>query len=237
MRKRKRLRRPDPARTAPIRKFSTMLRAEGERGAAPGDAQPQRGDDAAAQAVRMGYSVVEEQIRRGRLAAQQMTGGAGGIGMSAGEPGPMINRLLRYSTDLMTLYFDLAGMFAQPSMLNRMGAGKPGAADPGGSHPAQAGSGRGTRLVIEITSKRKSQVTVDLWANASNAKLAVPALHSLDAEKPPIKDITFVPGANGEPPRLRIAIPASLGADVYTGLIVDAESRESTGTLSVRLFD
>lgn len=235
MPKRKRLRRPEPVRTAPIRKFSTLLRTEGETPAASGF-RPPHDDDAAAQAVRMGYSVLEEQLRKGRVAAQQVTGGGGaGIGMPAGEPGPIMNRLLRYSTDLLGLYFDFAGMLAQPSMLDRMGVGKPASAEAG--ERAHEGSARGTRLVIEITTKRNSQLTVELWGNAAGAKLAVPALQSLDAEKPPIKGITFAPAVNGEPARLRIAIPEAVAADLYTGLIVNAESKEYTGTLSVRLFD
>jgi hypothetical protein len=230
--KRQRMRRDDPARTAPIRKFSTLLRSADER---PADraakSNSSEAQDTVAQAVRMGYSVVEEQIRRGRLAAQQVAGGgsAFGAGMT-GDASTMIGRLLRHSTDLIALCFDMAG-----SMTPSTGNGT--ASVRGASASPDAAQERGARINIEITSTRKNQVTVDLWSNASTDELVVPALHSLDATKAPLMDVSFVAAGPDEPARLKVAVPDAQPADVYSGLIMNRRTEAAVGTLSVRIYD
>lgn len=230
--KRKRMRREEPARTAPIRKFSTLLRSGDESSADRAAKQPNASQtqDTVAQAVRMGYSVIEEQIRRGRLAAQQVAGGgsAFGGGMTA-DASTMIGRLLRHSTDLIALCFDMASTMT-PSTGNGAATARAAGANPG------AESQRGARINIEITSARKNQVTVDLWSNASTDELAVPALHALDATKAPLTDVAFVAAGPDEPARLKVTVPDSQPADVYTGLIMNRRTKAAVGTLSVRLY-
>jgi hypothetical protein len=181
--------------------------------------------DGVSDAVHMGYSVIEEQIRQGQRAAQQMRGAAFGTGMESGIKNAknIANRLLQYSTDLAVLHFDLMSV-----LLHSTGSD-------GISTNVAPSQGTGSRVIIEIESKRKNQVTLDLWPGKQTANLTIPALHSAESEKTPLTDVSFVPGTEQAPARLCIAIPDAQPAGVYSGLILDAETSQPGGTLSLRL--
>ena len=222
MAKRQRLRREDPERTVPLRNFSSMFRPDGKlRG---GNATPAaNAPDDISNAVRMGYSVIEEQIRQGQRAAQQLAGQASGMGTAKSSVTDIASRLLRYSTDLAALHFDLMGVLLQPTGAN--------------AAPGNVAAGEGSRVVIEIQSQRKNTVTLDLWPGKSTVQLIVPALHSAEADKSPLTDISFVAGTEEQPARMCIVIPDSQMAGVYSGLILDAASSQASGTLSIKLDD
>jgi len=222
MAKKQRLRRQDPERTAPVRRFSTMFRPDGNHRDGtlkpPADMASDISD-----AVRMGYSVIEEQIRQGQRAAQQLGGAPSGLGSATVNATDIASRLLRYATDLAALHFDLMAVLTQSPGLNGV---------PGSTAPTQ---GQGSRVSIEIASNRKNQVTLDLWAGNQTAGLTVPALHSAESEKTPLTEVSFVAGTDELPARLRIVIPESQPAGVYSGLILDSASSQAKGTLSLKL--
>ena len=75
-----RRRRPEPARTKPLRNAATLLRDNVPPSAAP-DAQPAAAGDTSespvARGVRLGYQVIEEQILQGQKLAQRLGRAAG----------------------------------------------------------------------------------------------------------------------------------------------------------------
>lgn len=231
MAKRERMRRPDPPRTAPIRRFSTMFRRnDGEFKGAPGSIS----DDDISGAVNMGYSVIGDHIRQGQRAAQsRWSANAGFQGAPGGVPGAaglggitdIANRLLQYSTDLAALHFDLmTALLHSPGLHSFTASFAPTQHD-------------GSRVVVEIESQRKNRVTVDLWPGSDKAQLTVPALHAAESDKDPVTDIVFFPASEQSPARLCITIPADQPAGVYTGLILQAETGQACGTLSLRLHE
>lgn len=220
MAKKRRVRREDPERTAPNRRFSTMFRPDGKQ-RMPGTDSAKELNDEIGDAVRMGYSVIEEQIRQGKLAAQNLSGVPPGTGFAAGNVTDIANRLIHYSTDLAALYFDLLGALMQPSTMN--GA------------PAATSRSDGTRVAIEIESCRNTQVTLDLWSGNRSAVLTVPALHAAESDKIPVTDVKFVPGSDEAPARIRIKVSDDQPAGLYSGLILDAESGQGCGTISLKL--
>jgi hypothetical protein len=224
MARKERLRRQDPHRTGPIRRFSTMFRPEGAQTSGSGG-QSAPIQDEIGDAVRMGYSVIEEQIRQGQRAAEKLGGAASGFGSATNTVTDVANRLMRYTTDLAALHFDLMAIVLQPNDTN----GGPGSV-------AAAASGS-ARVTIEIESSRKNQVTLDLWQQSQNAKLTVPALHSAEADKPPITDIRFVAATEQTPAHLGIKIANTQPGGVYSGLILDSSSGQAGGTLSLKLDD
>jgi hypothetical protein len=225
MAKRQRLRRPDPKRTAPKRQFSTMFRREGETaGAWTGPATGE--SDPISDAVRMGYSVIEDQIRQGKNTATKIWGSAPGIGRGAGlgTMTDIANRLLRFSTDLASLHFDL--MTAVMHSPQSKGFAQ-------GVAPTQSA---GSRVIIEIESTRRNRVTVDLWPGANTSDLQVPALYSADASTEPLTEITLTPASEESPARLNVSVPNTQPAGIYSGLILDSESGQANGTLSLTLL-
>ena len=123
-----RRRRPEPARTAPLRNAATLLRDGVPPPAAP-DAQPAVAGDTSespvARGVRLGYQVIEEQILQGQKLAQRLgraagkaaasvTGRAAGASAapaavsdaSAGEVQELLDRVLHLYKDMGALCVD-----------------------------------------------------------------------------------------------------------------------------------
>ena len=123
-----RRRRPEPARTKPLRNAATLLRDGVPPPAAP-DAQPAVAGDTSespvARGVRLGYQVIEEQILQGQKLAQRLgraagkaaasvTGRAAGASAapaavsdaSAGEVQELLDRVLHLYKDMGALCVD-----------------------------------------------------------------------------------------------------------------------------------
>ena len=123
-----RRRRPEPARTAPLRNAATLLRDGVPPPDAP-DAQPAAAGDTSespvARGVRLGYQVIEEQILQGQKLAQRLgraagkaaasvTGRAAGASAapaavsdaSAGEVQELLDRVLHLYKDMGALCVD-----------------------------------------------------------------------------------------------------------------------------------
>ena len=118
-----RLHRQDPARDGPNRDFSAYARSYGMGG------RPHGAEDPVAQGVKLGYSVLDEQMREGRRLAERLRGGMR-PGAAAPEFGALIERALNIYRDMGALAFAAAEALAGGSGLR---AGKPEAAPAGGA--------------------------------------------------------------------------------------------------------
>lgn len=231
--KRTRVRRPTPSRTTPIRDFSTVLQDQQPGASKPADAQqqPVNGErpktdflsDTVAQGARLGYAVIQEQIRQGQLIAQQWTQGkrpGNGFDVSA-----LMQRMMHLTTDVGALLFDFT------SAVTKNGNGDVQRAD--GAPLATAATGMygaaSARLSVEIETRGHTKMTLDLAAKAIEGHLHVPALYSLDGQSAPLTRIAFDGLA------VRIEIPDEQPAGTYSGVVVDRRSNEPRGTLSVLL--
>ena len=226
---RKRIRRPKLPRTAPIREFSTFLMDSPYSSSPPGDGRRRgndrhngAGDDVLQKSVSIGYSVIQEQIHRARRLAQQMTPGLREAGEPADDITQIFRRMMRFSTDFGSLLADVTEMMTRGSSQRAYG----GASAGGGSEASSAAS---SRICVEIETRLRSRVTLDLGTRASKDGLLVPGLYPLDGEGPPLARIAFADGA------LRIEIPDDQPPGTYTGAVIDPTTREPCGTLSVRL--
>ena len=108
-----RLRRPTLERTTPIRNLGKAFDQAGD-GAAPNRAEktakgPDDGpdlQDAVAEGVRLGYSVIEDQIRQAQTMAKTFSPGGYDIG-GGDEVRALLNRLLRTYGDLTGAWVDI----------------------------------------------------------------------------------------------------------------------------------
>ena len=87
-----------------------------------------------------------------------------------------------------------------------------------------------------MASQKKVRIELDLKSQAGS-NLRVQALHGLDAAAVPLTAIHFVSGQAGDAPELHIEIPSGSVASAYTGVVVDADTNEPMGTLSVHVLD
>ena len=205
-----RLHRPDPARDGPNREFPRYARSYGLGG------RPQPGDDPIAQGVKLGYSVLDEQMREGRRLAERLRGGIR-PGATAPEFGALIERALNIYRDMGALAFAAAEALAGASSLR-------GAK----SEPAPASA-----YAIEVKSSRRAHVKLDLKGPA-RAPRAGPLQPALGGAKP-IERVGFEAGAPGGEPKLVLDIADDQPAGIYNAVIVDADTGEALGTLTVRI--
>lgn len=205
-----RMRRDDPERTEPNRSFSGTFQPD-----APG------GDDPITRGVRMGYRLVEEQIRRGQQIAQDA--GARFGDSRSGDVRDLAERALRFYGDLYTdaalFWLDAALTLVAP-------------VDPSPTQPVAPSSG--SAVPLDVASSRPVRVTLSLNPGAQPANLQVLAMRTSDGVKPPLMDVSFQSQPGGGLPVLRIRVPGEQPAGVYHGVVCDAQNPGTVlGTLTV----
>ena len=224
MSQRERLRRPQPERTAPIRNFSTLFKEPNRR------SQAEAGDDAVVTGVKLGYSVIEDQIRQGQRVAQQLNERLYGGEPGNKDVGDIYQRLLRFSSDLGSLYLELLDTVAKSTRVDELFRPRNTEKSP------ESQAGETANIAIALESARPVEVTFNVWSIQTKGKLHPQPLRALDAALDPLTEIRFE-YADGEPVRLRVSVPSGQAPGTYTGLIVDSETNDAKGSLSVRIAD
>jgi len=198
-----RLHRPDPPRDRPIRDFPSYARnqAWGPR------------EDPVSQGVRLGYSVLDEQLREGQRLAERLRGGV------RGQPPLDLGALLERA---LNIYRDIGALaFAATEALAR----NPGARAPAQEPPPPRADPASAAYAFEVKSSRRVGVKLDL---RPGGRPQVGALQAL-GPAPAIAGVGFKAGA------LQLEIADDQPDGVYNAVVVDADSGEPLGTLTVRI--
>lgn len=231
-----RLRKSDPARSAPIRTFTGTVRCPespagaqpgGVTGPASGRAQMGSLSDVVGEQVNLAYRVIEEEIRLGQQAAEQLNRRSYAMGNDMVDAG---ERLVRYSADLWMSWLEFAGSLARNADSLR-NLSRPPEPERPRSTDATAGA---TAVSIAITSPQPARVTLHLHPAAEGCSLAVRDLKAPDPAKPALTDVLFTPSAGGMMD-LQIRVPPGQPPDLYAGLVVDQRTGQPVGTLSVQV--
>ena len=242
----KRVRREPPARTGPNRNWSTLFRGADARGEGMDDANS-HGDTetphkrpvegVAAEAVELGYKVIEDQIRQGQKIADEIAGrmsGAASESMS-GVPPALLDRMMAFYTDLGSLWFEMIeSVAANPAFADLTGGLAP--KKPNGS---ANGSAYGAAVPLEIRSSKPVDVKVnmDIGKIAPGGAPMVVELRTIDPQTPPIQDIRFDEQNDEWSPILRIRVADDQPAGTYSGVVIDSSTNEPIGTLCLRVAD
>jgi len=244
-----RLRRAAPKRTAPIRNVTTYFR-DSDSWDAGSDRPPAAGgggesvaeplDDAVTHGVKLGYQVIEEQIRQGRRAAQKCREGsydADDLGVDVGE---FMARALRIYQDMGTLCFEVVESVARNPVLRSAlgGSVREKRAEPA-KEPRTAPDAGGSGLImgVEVDTRRSAKAWAEVHPTTKHFTPLARALHAADPKIPPLTGIRFVPHPSGKGVMLRVEVPAEQPAATYTGVVVDSETNEPRGTVCVRILD
>jgi hypothetical protein len=245
-----RFRREDPERVDPIRAWETLFRSDGSRPqAAAGDESPSAEespssagattdektswDDIATRAVRRGYEVIEEQINEGRRIAEKFRGFSDDVRKGSDDTTRLIERSLRFYTDVGSLWFELMESLLRNQALRpepRSGNGANGENHHAANGNGNGASGANDNVDIEVISSCPTSVSLDL-RSPNGAALTVPPLRAADDGKPPLTDIGFHTREGRSV--LRIRIPNGQPPDTYSGVVVDAGTHQPKGTLCV----
>lgn len=237
---RKRLHREDPARTAPVRDFSKLYRRPGAmNGAKPGKPNsPEEPRRAAAmgplaEGVELAYRVIDKYIAEGRRTAEGFSSQPYIARAATDNVTDLLERMLRFQAEILPLWIETLSTLvrAEPS---RNGSPAAHGAWPraGGAHNAEA-----MAVSIEVVSIRPVQASVELRPNSAPHSLVALGLNAVDSGKPALTEINFVPDDVSGRVKLRIRIPETQPAGTYSGVIVNRDSGETCGTLSIRVAD
>lgn len=201
--------------------------------------------------VESAYRVIDEYLQEGRRAAQARLDEAratasGASNMSGVDPTGIKNAtesLQEMITQGVRFYSSLAPLWAGfvNSMATSAGVLNSSTTTPATAPLAPAPIPRGADITgaapisIEIASARMARVTIDLAPQASVTNLATTGLHALEPGRPPLADIKFTIDASANRPVVRIRVPDHQPAGVYNGVVVDKDSGDPRGTITVRI--
>jgi len=208
------------------------------------------GDEARA-GIESAYRVVDEHLQEGRRAAQAHSSGTATTAPGAfatpptGSPGAalaaesiqeMIAQGIRFYSSLAPLWASIVNAIASSANAsNPAQAGMPVAAPLSPPPLARGGVITATSPVtIELASTRMTRVTVDFFPHVKATGLTTSGLHAIEADRPPLKDITFAIDSHSRPV-VRIRVPDHQPAGLYNGVIVDTDSGEPRGTITLRI--
>ncbi|MFL5289854.1 MAG: hypothetical protein ACJ8AW_55070, partial [Rhodopila sp.] len=237
MDKPERLHRPDPARTEPIRDFSSYMRTVGLGGAPrpAASADPDLTDRAVAHGVKLGYSVIDEQIRQGEKLAERLRQIPGKPDAMPGvEVDTLIERALNVYKDMGALAIAaVETLVRNPVLQSTVARARPGN---GAAQQAGPASGGGSAFGFELSSSRRTQVKLDIKPQAVMVMPVVHALHAANPDLPPLTGVRFHFDTATSMPVLQIDVADSQPAGTYRGVVVDSATDEPCGTLSVRVL-
>ena len=245
--KRERMKREDPARSSPIRNATTYFReahswddGAPEQGAGTGPETPvtEKLDDVITRGVHLGYKVIEEHIRKGQRTARELRQSSPQAQDGSDDFAKFVEQAQRLYQDVGTLCFDaLETLVHSPALLRRVARAVQMYPDtePSGAEATDP-SGFAGRCAVEIQSRHRTRVDLQLDPGAQFRPLRVHALHAPLPGAPPLTALSF----RGEPsgvPLLAVSIPDHQPAGLYSGLVVDAETNEPAGTLTVHIAE
>jgi hypothetical protein len=201
--------------------------------------------------IESAYRVVDEHLQEGRRAARALSSGTDTTAPGAfatnptGSPGAalaaeriqeMVAQGIRFYSSLAPLWAIIVNAIASSAHAsNPAQAGTPMAAPL--SPPPLARDGVATAAApvsIELASTRMTRVTVDFVPHVKATGFTTSGLHAIEGDRPPLKDITFGTDSHSRPV-VRIRVPDHQPAGIYNGVIVDTDSAEPRGTITLRI--
>lgn len=235
--------RPDPSRTEPIRDFMSYVRtagfaANGRSESATPIAEVDAADPTVAHGVRLGYSVIDEQIRQGEKLAERLRHVSGRPGaLPPVEVGTLIERALNVYKDMGALALAaVETLIRSPALQSAVSRAMPGGAPADPAAPAQAQAADSCNFGFELTSSRRTQIKLDIRPNAVKVMPVVHALHATNPDLPPLAGVRFQIDPATATPVLHIDVADGQPAGNYMGVVLDSATDEPCGTLSVRVL-
>lgn len=251
MESKERIKRPQLARTEPLRDWSTLLTGstrteDGPATAGPTPTSPDGSlSDVVSRSVDLGYRVIDEYVRQGQKAAQRLSDRSYGPDAMAGDAQELATRMAQYASDFTAVWFEFLQLAAGGVSRRSAPPSNPVAAAPPptardapadiASKPAAADSTEPTRVKVAVTSPYPTEVSLDLKPHTTGRRLVLQSLRAVDPDKPRLSDVAIEDVGPDESLTLRIRVPAGQPAGVYNGLIVDEQTSRPVGTVSLRI--
>ena len=204
-------------------------------------------NDVISRSVDLGYRIVDEYVRQGQMAAQRLNDRSYGPAAVGDDARELATRMAQYASDFTAIWVELMQAVATGASgwpMPQASEFTPSARDSKGSEtsPATFASSGGdeanlTRVRVVVTSRHPTEVSLDLRPHLTARRLMVQSLREVDPSKPRMSDVAIEGCRGDEPITLRIGVPTSQPAGVYSGLIIDEETSQPVGTVSLRIAE
>lgn len=198
----------------------------------PGAAHGPDAPKVIADAVRLGYQVVGDNLRHGRDVADRFSAGAYRPRDVRDDVGQLSSRLMQLARDLGTVGFDLLGAVLRDPTLHE--ALRPNPAPPHGNLRAEAPRQVNVGCTIKGNSKATAEPVV-LSKPPRPSPLIVAGLHSPDPSRPPISNISFLASDDGVSIIATITVPPDQPPGTYSGVVCDEKTHTPLGSMTVRV--
>jgi hypothetical protein len=234
---RNRLHREKPERSEPIRGFANFYQqAASPNGRQRHENQASQDNHGAprgrlAHGVELAYQIIDKHIEEGRRTAQQFSKGPYSVGITTDSVQALLERMVSFQSEMLPLWVNALSTLVRADPI--------GAAYPPPSEAIPRGTSTRNHgahgVSIEIESTNPVQVSLQLQDNTPNQQLAAQGLRSLDPTSPALMDISFTQQKAGGRNSVQIRIPETQPAGTYSGAIVDRNTGDARGTLTVRV--
>jgi len=244
--------RPQPQRTGPIRSQSVWEAPVPDPAPGPGTAgAPDNAagapvSESVARAVKMGYDVIAENIRQGRIAAERFREGEYNIREVPGDLEVAALRLLKLARELSTTTFDVC-----EKLLKEIAANAPAKARTAGVPPFPAPSPDPPPSTTKAADPRMMRLTVRFEggppAQGHTTHLERPSeptapsditadpLAARDAGLSPITSVRFDVDMALEGLVAIVQLPQNQAAGIYSGLVHTPHSKVPLGVLTIEV--
>ena len=243
MNEHERIRRAPPGRAAPLRNdWPGAPAGRNDWPGAPADHQPPPDaglEKVIAHTVRLGYEVIGENIRQGRLAADRFSAGDYGVRDVPRDLLALSSRMLQLSRDISTTAFDICGAILRDPTLRaavqRYAAPPnpaPASAPAGGPWPGQGAAG--VPLTYAFKGTRRA-VGMPGWLRGTGqpSLLSTAGLWSPDPALPPLRQVAL--SADAFAIIATVTIPDDQPAGTYSGVVSDALTHQPLGAMTVQV--
>lgn len=234
-----RLRRDEPARTAPNRQSASMFLSSSSEAVEAG--------------VNTAYKVYGDYLRRGQEAAQNQNGGADRPQNPWATPGVPWASMTTIPLQMFRAWAQLASTWAELSMLPGASEGvrqmtrlvedfwaMAGVASPTSTTNEAQDLGKpsaaqtSVRCSVEIASAQPVEVDIEFDPPPGVVPM-IQRLHPLRGDAPPLAGLEFEYDPSTGRAKLSLAVPPSQDQGAYVGTIFDDRDDRACGTIKVRV--
>ena len=186
-----------------------------------------------AEGVELAYSVIDKYIAEGRQTAEALSNQPCTNRVPNDNLQDIVERMLRFQSEILPLWIETL------ATLVKVDPSRNGSATAREGWPSSNGSPKSETVAIsiEVISLRPVQVSVELRPNSEAQSLVALGLNAVDPGKPVLTDISLGPDEIPGRVKLRLRVPENQPPGTYSGVIVNRDSGETRGTLSIRITD
>jgi hypothetical protein len=239
MRKRTKIDLPHPKRSGPKRSFAGIYHHNERlrRETAHHKSKPAQDETMSkmtasqpGDGVRIAYKIIEKYLNDGKRAAQAINTQLYGESFKIAPVQDLIDKLLRFQAEMIPIWLDVLGSFARTDVRRSRLADAVGAVAGANGVPGSAG------VAIEVSSSKPAEVRLNLVDSARRLALVSAGLHSVEAKDYPTIGVRFAPESPKRSARLSITVPPGQPSGMYCGVLVDRDSHEVQGSVSVHVI-